>query len=353
MKNKILILFVIIVLSLPLVFSQITGPRNKCGNGVCDEGEAMDCPTDGTMRPCLAGTCPQDCEKDSCPEDAKVCPDGSTVIRDPDKNCQFKPCPVKACSADAKICLDGSGVGRDPNNNCEFYPCPQSCETCPEGYVPNGNSCDPSCLSAGCRMPSLECPSKCAEPITCTPPPPPSDNCAWKPFERKDSNGCVVLRCGEWDCRNENAKCEIKSISLNEFCGEGFNSVSWTCSDGQQSQNSSLSCKPAGSWIALARSNCMQNCKNSCPEPPKCSLEAKQGCKFIPDTDVNGCTIGCGKWVCEPICKPIAPPSKDFCEDGEIIPIKEKGCIVGYDCENEENEDADLEEWIREILGLR
>ncbi len=29
-----------------------------------------------------------------------------------------------ACTADAKICPDGSAVGRNPENNCEFDPCP-------------------------------------------------------------------------------------------------------------------------------------------------------------------------------------------------------------------------------------
>jgi hypothetical protein len=29
-----------------------------------------------------------------------------------------------ACTQDAKICPDGTGVGRDPTNNCEFKPCP-------------------------------------------------------------------------------------------------------------------------------------------------------------------------------------------------------------------------------------
>jgi len=28
------------------------------------------------------------------------------------------------CTADAKICPDGSSVGRNPDNNCEFYECP-------------------------------------------------------------------------------------------------------------------------------------------------------------------------------------------------------------------------------------
>ena len=33
------------------------------------------------------------------------------------------PSPV-GCRDDAKVCPDGSTVGRDPNNNCEFPECP-------------------------------------------------------------------------------------------------------------------------------------------------------------------------------------------------------------------------------------
>jgi len=31
---------------------------------------------------------------------------------------------TKACTDDAKVCPDGSIVGRDPENNCQFEPCP-------------------------------------------------------------------------------------------------------------------------------------------------------------------------------------------------------------------------------------
>jgi hypothetical protein len=32
----------------------------------------------------------------------------------------------KACTMDAKLCPDGSAVGRDPDNNCEFPACPET-----------------------------------------------------------------------------------------------------------------------------------------------------------------------------------------------------------------------------------
>jgi len=51
-----------------------------CGNDVCDDTENY----------C---NCPEDCEQ-ICTADAKQCPDGSTVGRDPENNCEFYECPA-------------------------------------------------------------------------------------------------------------------------------------------------------------------------------------------------------------------------------------------------------------------
>lgn len=34
----------------------------------------------------------------------------------------------RACTMEAKMCPDGTGVGRNPNLNCEFDPCPEKIE---------------------------------------------------------------------------------------------------------------------------------------------------------------------------------------------------------------------------------
>lgn len=61
----------------------------------------------------------------ACPADAKVCPDGSTVARNPNNNCEFFPCPgAVGCPEDARQCPDGSVIVRDPNNDCQFPECP-------------------------------------------------------------------------------------------------------------------------------------------------------------------------------------------------------------------------------------
>ncbi|MEM6295873.1 MAG: hypothetical protein AAGA54_31670 [Myxococcota bacterium] len=66
----------------------------------------------------------------SCTEEAKVCPDGSTVGRT-GPACEFAACPGDAepepdavmCTQDARECPDGSYVGRT-GPDCEFAACP-------------------------------------------------------------------------------------------------------------------------------------------------------------------------------------------------------------------------------------
>jgi len=62
-----------------------------------------------------------------------------------------------ACIEEAKICPDGTAVGRVPPN-CEFAPCPSTC-VCPEGYIAEGNACNPKCYysTPKCLMPSIHC----------------------------------------------------------------------------------------------------------------------------------------------------------------------------------------------------
>jgi hypothetical protein len=70
----------------------------------------------------------------TCNNHQITCPDGVTIMgRDPDNNCQFKPCPEDilnpvllsgSCESDAYVCPDGSYLARDPENNCEFPACP-------------------------------------------------------------------------------------------------------------------------------------------------------------------------------------------------------------------------------------
>lgn len=81
---------------------------------------------------CEFNPCPKPASETECMDDMKQCPDGSFVLRDPHQECAFKACPEKSkqtepviyCTQEVLQCDDGSYVGRDPNNNCEFKPCP-------------------------------------------------------------------------------------------------------------------------------------------------------------------------------------------------------------------------------------
>ena len=42
----------------------------------------------------------------------------------------------RVCTADAKLCPDGSAVGRDPGNGCAFYDCPASQDDLDEKPIP-------------------------------------------------------------------------------------------------------------------------------------------------------------------------------------------------------------------------
>ncbi len=72
-------------------------------------------------------------QQKACTKDAKLCPNGRSIMRNPQNNCEFDPCPTKSakieeklCTADVKQCSDGSYVGRDGFNNCQFNGCPPS-----------------------------------------------------------------------------------------------------------------------------------------------------------------------------------------------------------------------------------
>jgi hypothetical protein len=112
-----------------------------------------------------------DDEASACTEEARVCPDGSSVSR-MGPTCEFPACPSGsvpskgtsrspavsappvACTMDAKVCPDGSAVGRTAPQ-CEFAKCPSSSgrpelkgkatmsPTCPVERVPADSLCAP------------------------------------------------------------------------------------------------------------------------------------------------------------------------------------------------------------------
>ena len=79
----------------------------------------------------------------SCPEDALLCDDGTTLVRDPNNNCEFPSCTdgdelaedvIQECSNDFKVCTEGMILFRDPLNNCKMPSCPIDVTKIPCGW---------------------------------------------------------------------------------------------------------------------------------------------------------------------------------------------------------------------------
>ena len=114
----------------------------------------------------------------ACTQEAKVCPDGSVVGRVP-PNCDFAPCPmevncssfsVEKCPTQCVICPPCevcSSIGCHTEAFCTSMGFkrswwetvrPKPCR-CPEGYVQEGNVCNPKCYysTPRCLAPSIQC----------------------------------------------------------------------------------------------------------------------------------------------------------------------------------------------------
>jgi hypothetical protein len=87
--------------------------------------------------------------------------------------CRVNPGP-RVCTQDARMCADGSSVGRDPNNNCEFRPCPvtptpTTCtQTCAAGTVNAGQQVTGTLQNGTCVIPANACGGTVPQPTTCT-----------------------------------------------------------------------------------------------------------------------------------------------------------------------------------------
>ena len=116
--------------------------ETDCGNGVfvgkdpTDNCNSLPCPPELSRTPTPTAI-PQQTPTPTdgvtvCPQDSKLCGDGSYVGRDPFNNCEFALCPGDDvnCSQDSLRCPDGTFVGRNPGDNCNFYPCPNVINNC-------------------------------------------------------------------------------------------------------------------------------------------------------------------------------------------------------------------------------
>src|SRR3989344_5884277 len=105
----------------------LNSQRSLSGNGpyllehYCDNGigyiDTVTCENG-----CQNGACiPDDVEDVACPQDAKLCSDGSYVSRT-GQNCEFQACPSIACAAPS--CVGAYPTGEVYKNGCAVYECP-------------------------------------------------------------------------------------------------------------------------------------------------------------------------------------------------------------------------------------
>lgn len=88
-----------------------------------------------------------DKDKIFCSQDAKECPDGTFVSRNPENNCEFEPCPeIEKCDA-VKECLKGKSCYKFENEDSPICYIGDPCNKCPSG----------KCLQAESYPPQIIC----------------------------------------------------------------------------------------------------------------------------------------------------------------------------------------------------
>lgn len=123
---------------------------------------------------------------------------------------QQSPKP-RACTEEAKICPDGSAVGRVAPN-CDFATCPSETCKCPEGYLQEGDVCNPECYykTPKCLMPSIQCnattncenDSDCVSATCCHP-----SSCINKAYKGVCNELCTNVCEGPLDCEAGSCGC--------------------------------------------------------------------------------------------------------------------------------------------------
>lgn len=138
--------FMIIAFLMLAVFVAACTPEQQNNEPKACTEEAKVCPDGSSVSRnsslnCEFDACPQvktETEQVMCPQDVKDCADGSFVSRNPSKGCSFDECPeIIICKTDTKTCPDGKKVSRDPKNGCEFSACAQVKNTTSTSPVKN------------------------------------------------------------------------------------------------------------------------------------------------------------------------------------------------------------------------
>jgi eight-cysteine-cluster-containing protein len=234
----------------------------------------------------------------------------------------------QACTADAKLCPDGTYVSRDPNNNCEFYPCPGTCgngicETGEADYCPPCVNSEPACM-APCYAGT--CPQDCVS------------GC------RKEGEFCGGIAgiqcCSGFTCHldgtypDAGGKCVKSSV--------WYRKAYWNCHDGASSyEGGETSCKSQETWRQYAEEYCKGRCStptnpntdpaikcgvntflvsNECSSAETCTQSGNSCCKGqVCSTRDNVCSQGLVSVFkgCDSSCSPIVECLNQACTDSD------------------------------------
>ncbi len=180
----------------------------------------------------------------ACTEEAKICPDGSAVGRVP-PDCEFAPCPsetncslfsVDKCPTQCVICPPCevcSSISCQTEEFCKSMGFnrswwesvrPKNCQ-CPEGYIADGNVCNPKCYYSvpKCLIPSIPCNPGTTTTTTMTThetiiPPTTIEN---KLFCQNKLDCVPAACCHPNSCINKNFKPDCGNIGCTANCEPG------------------------------------------------------------------------------------------------------------------------------------
>jgi len=133
--------------------------------------------------------------------------------------------PPPACTKEAKICPDGSTVGRNPDKNCEFDACPAPVPT-------------PTPTPTPSPTPSIS-PSPSPTPVV-SPNPTPSPSPSPSPTPTPGQGGITVKSCNE-TC-SSNAECAVNLACSDGRCRLATNTGSSTCQPSTTSDRGTSTC---------------------------------------------------------------------------------------------------------------